>query len=370
VIRIAPPEENARWDERIAFASLPLADCLLALWMIANGQSSLSDTGGERLAALADRLTMSQTRAVTEQLRDPFPLGMLLKSVAALHDGGDVAALLAVLQALPEYIIVGDALHAAGELTVDAPRGFGVWLSLMADAAWARDYLRRFIAPAPADPERLLAIIAHPSQTRDRLVDLIHDLTGTVIEPLLPELLTISKAADARLREDFAHSPEEFATSRVPLEVRAGAVERALFWPSAFLGNGSVTITIDAPPMALIAYGAEEPSRVPRAPAPVVGVSTDIAPAIAPPETYQDVYRLLADPVRWSLIQLLVTAPRYGQELAELLGLSIATISHHLNGLKKLDLVDIRREEHRLYYHLRTDRLRALLSGAEQRLLR
>jgi DNA-binding MarR family transcriptional regulator len=94
-----------------------------------------------------------------------------------------------------------------------------------------------------------------------------------------------------------------------------------------------------------------------------------IVPEIAPPETYQDVYRLLADPARWTLIQLLVAAPRYGQELAELLGLSIATVSHHLNGLKRLDLVDIRRDEHRLYYHLRTDRLRALLAGAEQRLL-
>ena len=115
-----------------------------------------------------------------------------------------------------------------------------------------------------------------------------------------------------------------------------------------------------------VAYGAEtavaSPRREPVAPGTIV-------PEIAPAATYQDVYRLLADPARWSLIQLLVAAPRYGQELSELLGLSIATVSHHLNVLKRLDLVDIRRDEHRLYYHLRTDRLRALLAGAEQRLL-
>src|SRR5947209_4263923 len=123
---------------------------------------------------------------------------------------------------------------------------------------------------------------------------------------------------------------------------------------------------VDEQRATLIAYGVDtvrEPSRQASA------APGEIVPEIAPAGTYQDVYRLLADPARWSLIQLLVAAPRYGQELSELLGLSIATVSHHLNGLKRLDLVDIQRDEHRLYYHLRTDRLRALLAGAEQGLL-
>ena len=176
------------------------------------------------------------------------------------------------------------------------------------------------------------------------------------------------------MRAVYADDPPGFAVAHLPDAGRyAGDIPRLLFWPSAFLSNGWATVTPDLAPDATrdltvcaIAYGADMPPTAARATPTEPGA---IVPAIAPQETYQDVYRLLADPARWTLIQLLVAAPRYGQELAELLGLSIATVSHHMNGLKKLDLVDIRRDEHRLYYHLRTDRLRALLAGAEQSLL-
>jgi DNA-binding transcriptional ArsR family regulator len=152
-----------------------------------------------------------------------------------------------------------------------------------------------------------------------------------------------------------------------------GDASSLLCVPSAYVGSGFATISFDLIADAnngghafLVAYGADILPKI----ATDQAANEDIVPEIAPTETYQDVYRLLADPARWALIRLLVARPCYGQELSELLGLSIATVSHHLNGLKRLDLVRIEREEHRLYYHLRTDRLRALLAGAEQQLLR
>lgn len=171
------------------------------------------------------------------------------------------------------------------------------------------------------------------------------------------------------MRAIFRADPAGFVAAHAPDMGRpARDLPRLLFWPSAFLGAGWATFTpasVRDIGVCSVAYGAD----MVRPPANASPEPGEVTPEIAPPETYQDLYRLLADPARWTLIQLLVAAPRYGQELAELLGLSIATVSHHLNGLKRLDLVDIRRAEHRLYYHLRTDRLRALLAGAEQDIL-
>ncbi|MCA1667350.1 MAG: metalloregulator ArsR/SmtB family transcription factor, partial [Thermomicrobia bacterium] len=226
----------------------------------------------------------------------------------------------------------------------------------------------------PADPLRIVEVITHPARTRQRLADLLAGLFEDYFAPLLPALLAAGQAAEARMQAVFADDPPGFVAAHLPDAGRhARDMPRLLFWPSAFLGEGWATMTADRPPNATgdlavfaVAYGADLPGRSARGEPREPGT---IVPEIAPPETYQDVYRLLADPARWTLIQLLVAAPRYGQELAELLGLSIATVSHHLNGLKKLDLVDIRRDEHRLYYHLRTDRLRTLLAGAEQGIL-
>jgi len=368
--RFVLPDAKRRWDEHVSFRSLPLADCVLALWMIANGHESDRAAASKRLAALRDRLTVSQERAVKEQFGGQWAIGTLaLAVIANLPNGDDTDAFLSSLHAVPEHRVVAHILHEAGEFAADAPRGPGVWRSLIADPAWASHYVRHFMHPAPADPEPLLAIIARPAAARDGLIELFRTLLPTAIAPLLPELSTIGTAAVTHLREEFRRSPDDFAVAFVPYDVWSGTTADALFWPSAFLGGGRIATTIDDPSLSLVAYGADGLTVISSPQRPDSAAPGEVVPEVAPPETYQDVYRLLGDPARWMLIQLLVAAPRYGQELAELLGLSIATVSHHLNGLKRLDLVDIRRDEHRLYYHLRTDRLRALLAGAEQGLL-
>jgi DNA-binding transcriptional ArsR family regulator len=190
----------------------------------------------------------------------------------------------------------------------------------------------------------------------------------------LPALASEAHIADARMQMLYARDPAGFVAFHLPIIGAVNGAGHSIIWPSAFLGAGWATITRATVPGRIaddalfsLAYGTE---TLPEQTSLRSGMEGEIVPEIAPTETYQDVYRLLADPARWALIRLLVARPCYGQELSELLGLSIATVSHHLNGLKRLDLVRIEREEHRLYYHLRTDRLRALLAGAEQQLLR
>jgi DNA-binding transcriptional ArsR family regulator len=375
MIRVTLPEEKAVWNERVTFACSPLADCLLGLYLLANRTSSGSDAGSNRLFPLMMRIEPERMRSIESSFDARFPMGMLaFDAVWALPKTGDPDALIAAVRALPDEAVIAHALTCGGTLQPDAPRSLGVLRSLMDDPAWALDYVQRFLSPRPSDPMHIVDVLTHPTRARQRLADLLAVLFADYFTPLLPELHAAERAAEARMRAVYAADPTGFAVAHLPDMGRyAHCVPRLLFWPSAFLGDGWVTMTPDQPPDAMrdhavcaIAYGAEMPltaaHNTPSEPGTIV-------PEIAPPETYQDVYRLLADPARWTLIQLLVAAPRYGQELAELLGLSIATVSHHLNILKRLDLVDIRRDEHRLYYHLRNDRLRALLAGAEQGLL-
>ncbi|MGI8688091.1 MAG: ArsR/SmtB family transcription factor [Thermomicrobiales bacterium] len=376
MIRVTLPEEKAVWNERVTFACVPVADCLLALYLLANRSSSGSEAGSRRLRALRQQIAPEPMHAVQALFDATFPMGVLaFDTMWALPDARDPDALIAALRALPDTAVVAHALACGGTFRADAPRHPGVLRSLMDDPAWAMEYVQRFLSPAPSDLTRIVDILTRPARTRQQIADLLSGLFEELLAPLLPELSAAGRAAEARMRAVFAADPLGFTVAHLPdAGLNARDMPRLLFWPSAFLGDGWATMTPAHAPDATgdhalhaIAYGADMPLSSARSTRAESGA---IVPEIAPPETYQDVYRLLADPARWTLIQLLVAAPRYGQELAELLGLSIATVSHHLNGLKKLDLVDIRRDEHRLYYHLRTDRLRALLAGAEQGVLK
>jgi hypothetical protein len=375
MIRVVLPEEQGVWEERVTFACLPLADCLLALYLFANTTSSGSEAGSDRLFSLMQRIEPERMRAINACFDAALPIGLLaLNVVWALPDATNSSALIEAVRAVPDTTVVAHALSCDGALRPDAPRRAGVLRSLTDDPAWAMEYVQRFLYPTPSDPARIVDVITYPARTRQRLADLIAGLFDDFFARLLPELHAVGRAAEARMRAVFRDDPAGFVAAHVPdAGWQARGMTRLLFWPSVFLGNGWATFPSDDAPDAMgdvrvypIAYGADMMRRPPASESTEPGA---IVPEIAPPGTYQDVYRLLADPARWTLIELLVAAPRYGQELAELLGLSIATVSHHLNGLKRLDLVDIRRDEHRLYYHLRTDRLRALLAGAEQQLL-
>jgi len=352
VIRVVAPLTDLVARERVMVAPLPLADALCALWLIANDHP-----GTPRLTALRDRLTVQETRIIAAWFGPPLPLGLLALGLAATEDRW--AGLRTALRDASDIDTIAFAL--AGTRTADAPDSPGVYRSLMLDAEWAREYIRRYLVPAPADPAPLLAAIADPADARGRLIDALASLFAAHLTPLLPDITEESEDAAARLDVAFIATPARFVAQHVPLAATPDAETPVVCWPSVFLAVGSVVFPALASGDTLVAIGAAE---IPGTPEPA-----SFTPVTATAATYQDVYRLLADPVRWEIVRLLVAAPRYGQELAERLELSIATVSHHLNGLKKLELVDIIRAEHRLYYHLRVTRLRGLLAGAEHGLL-
>ncbi len=77
-------------------------------------------------------------------------------------------------------------------------------------------------------------------------------------------------------------------------------------------------------------------------------------------ETLVEFHKTLADETRLKLVGLLALKPTCGQDLAEQLGVSTPTVSHHIGRLKKLDLVTSVRENNTIYYSINVQKLREL----------
>lgn len=72
-------------------------------------------------------------------------------------------------------------------------------------------------------------------------------------------------------------------------------------------------------------------------------------------ETRADFFKALGHPARLLILNLIRQAPRHGEELATILGLKPATISHHLAKLSEAGLVESRRDQYYQTYSLTDD---------------
>jgi DNA-binding transcriptional ArsR family regulator len=73
--------------------------------------------------------------------------------------------------------------------------------------------------------------------------------------------------------------------------------------------------------------------------------------------------RAFADPMRIRILALLTHRSMYGQELAEALGVTTPTISHHIALLKGAGLVKVRRENSYRHYELNPDGLQTIIEN-------
>jgi ArsR family transcriptional regulator, arsenate/arsenite/antimonite-responsive transcriptional repressor len=74
-----------------------------------------------------------------------------------------------------------------------------------------------------------------------------------------------------------------------------------------------------------------------------------------------ELFKALGHPARLLLLNLVRGKPRHGEELAAILGLSPATVSHHLAKLEESRLLESRKEQYYQIYSLRRGSLAATL---------
>ncbi|MGB4389011.1 MAG: metalloregulator ArsR/SmtB family transcription factor, partial [Caldicoprobacterales bacterium] len=75
--------------------------------------------------------------------------------------------------------------------------------------------------------------------------------------------------------------------------------------------------------------------------------------------------KAISDPTRYEIIRQLSIRPQYVQELADALGLTAATLSHHLATLQQAMLVGVRIEGRRSYYSINEEELKQLAEVLE-----
>jgi DNA-binding transcriptional ArsR family regulator len=131
--------------------------------------------------------------------------------------------------------------------------------------------------------------------------------------------LCASSLLRVRLNGDFLEAVEG------GYRVRLRDVERIVVLPSAF-NERRYWSAVDGERGAIVYLPCFEPSIALDGPSERV---VDVRPQL----------RALADESRWAIVQALLRSPRPATDLASLLGLSKATVSHHVSALSRAHLV-------------------------------
>jgi len=75
-------------------------------------------------------------------------------------------------------------------------------------------------------------------------------------------------------------------------------------------------------------------------------------------------FRVLSDPTRLAILELLLDAPRTVSELVALLDVPQSRVSNHLACLRWCEFVDTERDGRHVTYRIREPRVRALIAAA------
>jgi DNA-binding transcriptional ArsR family regulator len=350
----------------------PVYDLLLGMALVAH-----PPRGQDRWALWARETVATDPnlrRRLTRWFHDDCPLGLgCVALVPAIDDDHDIPAFLAALARLP----LADFLRmmvCSGELAVAPPLGASDLLALVGHRRRAQEYVDRYTGLRGHARSSLLQLLHAPEPARREWLDLLGDFAETFFAPIEPALRDERKAAGEALTQ---------AKYRLPDAPPAwlgwiGECSPAVLAPSALVADKDVSyyhelhhslfdgmsyeplISIVSARRVLAPSGGARRAGRPR------------APALAPPEPlarWARLYSALADPTCLRIIHLLVERPRYGGELASLLNISGAMVSHHVSTLSQGGILQRERRGQRIYFHLKSDALVALLDGSRQYLL-
>lgn len=299
-------------------------------------------------------------------------IGLALMALAPLLTRErDLAELADTLEALP----LGDMARVAVTSELIAPQtplDADDLLALQGDQVAARRFCDRYVRAIGRRRTALLRALVAPEEARAELLSLLREYDAQVFTALAPRLADERERAATALRAQIAQDgglAPAFIRERDDLQGFSPVILgiSTLLGDSRSLYYHDVDRTLidgrDYEPFITIIGTRKALGLSRRRGGPSAEGSDRFAdPAIR----WAALYTALADPSRLLIVRLLVERPRYGQELAEALGMSGATISHHLNALSKAGALGVERRAHRTYFVLDHEALRGLLRQAER----
>ncbi|WP_438434012.1 ArsR/SmtB family transcription factor [Gorillibacterium sp. sgz500922] len=202
--------------------------------------------------------------------------------------------------------------------------------------------------------EPLLECLAHPREAKQRLLLLLEQFYWEAFHPWKDRFRTWSEVGVERFRKQFEDNPAKFIRGYQKMSPDFYAQEPATAVHVSFceqIGNHFLSFGCET---AWLLFGLRNEE--------VYGTKASM-------EKAELFFKALSDKRRLEFVSLLLQRPHYGMEIAEILGITSAAVSYHANFLFFLDLIEVQRADHRLYYHLRKDKMRELLQTAERVLL-
>lgn len=357
----------------LTLQTAPAYDLLRSLWLVA--QPAATPRWRAWAEATGAAMAPGDLRLARRWFKGNSPSGLVFDALVPLlpapADGEQLLGALAEM-AIPDFlraVITGEAIDP------DAPLDTDGLLALTQQPALAREFLGRYLRVTGHLRSHLLRVLAEPEQARGELLGLLRRHNELAFARLEPTLREEREAAAARWRAGGGLEHERLR----PLFERYGSLDEfspVVVAPSVLLDT-QVSVYYQEIRRSLLDGQSYEPFIL------LVGAQRDLAPTLptthALPSTRQSrragvmaggrtvtaeqetaeaaarVFEALADGSRLRIVHLLAERPHYGQELAAALGVSAATVTHHVNLLLRVGLVGIERQSHRTYFVLRRD---------------
>jgi DNA-binding transcriptional ArsR family regulator len=202
------------------------------------------------------------------------------------------------------------------------------------------------------EKEYLIDFIVNNTEIHNRIVNLLTYFYKEVYKPLEEDILYILKMEKTKIEDDFYRDPSVFFDKylrdidfqeKKPLRIHPSLFKQ--IWKD----------TLDSKYRFWVNLGVH---------------SDRLNNANLKKKNVLLLYKILSDKTRLDMIMMLSEKQHFVNELADRLNISSPAVSHHISYLNKLNLVELKRDEHRYYYILNKERLEELLTDSNELLLK
>ncbi|MEB9972497.1 winged helix-turn-helix domain-containing protein [Bacillus cereus] len=190
---------------------------------------------------------------------------------------------------------------------------------------------------------KLFYLCSNPKNTKNRLINLIENFY-TCYLPNLSEFQELHKKSNENLSQN-----EQIVNQlllNIDMNKNTSPMEIVLI-PSFYYNTSSLFSYSSDTNTLILVYGLR---------------TVDIAfQQFKNQMKIPEMLKILSDETRIKIIKTLNIAPRYGYELAQELGLSNSTISHHISVLSSFGFISALRSENKIYYQTNKENIQSAL---------
>ncbi|MCL5046141.1 MAG: metalloregulator ArsR/SmtB family transcription factor [Actinobacteria bacterium] len=318
----------------------PAYDFLLSLYAVANrGAAELAGTGlAEYRAGLSAAVRGRARRFFGEAW--PFGLGFC-SVIPGMRESGDIPAFLEFLESMRGEELISLGLHEASRAALPLD---GSGRSTSSPGAPGRDNA----SPGSQEHEEARVVRADPVGARTDFLGLLKrhwaqffsEKAGEVRSVLTPAALDVKHKLETRPAETVL---EEVAGLSLYEDIRW---KRVVLAPSLFVAPYLLVQEIAQSEELLVVYDGR-----------IKEESPSVRESV---ERTAEFYRALGDETRLRVVDMLAGRPMFGLELAKALGISPATVSHHLSKLRSAGIVRSEKRDNLVYFCLNSDRFQEM----------